>query len=71
LKVNDISEKRVAAVFRVEKEPEQETRLATCFHAGFLLGFFYPEDGGDIFLRYVDSLSSDYTALYPRRYNSL
>jgi hypothetical protein len=28
--------------------------LATCFHAGFLLGLFFdPEDGGDIFLRYV------------------
>jgi hypothetical protein len=25
--------------------------LATCFHAGFLLGlFFNPEDGGDMFL---------------------
>jgi hypothetical protein len=26
--------------------------LATCFHAGFLLGlFFNPEDGGDMFLQ--------------------
>jgi hypothetical protein len=25
--------------------------LATCFHAGFLLGLFFdPEDGGDMFL---------------------
>jgi hypothetical protein len=28
--------------------------LAGCFHAGFLLSlFFYPEDGGDMFLRNV------------------
>jgi hypothetical protein len=28
--------------------------LATCFHAGFLLGLFFdPEDGDDIFLRNV------------------
>jgi hypothetical protein len=27
--------------------------LATCFHAGILLGLFYPEDGGDMFLRNV------------------
>jgi hypothetical protein len=28
--------------------------LATCFHAGFLLGLFLdPEDGGDMFLRNV------------------
>jgi hypothetical protein len=31
------------------------------FHSGFLLGlFFYPEDGGDMFLRNVGKLSSDY-----------
>jgi hypothetical protein len=39
--------------------------------AGFLLGiFFSPEDGGDIFLRNVDYLLLNYTALYPRKYNS-
>jgi hypothetical protein len=26
---------------------------ATCFHTGFLRGLFYPEDGGDMFLRNV------------------
>jgi hypothetical protein len=41
--------------------------LATCFHAGFFLGLFFdPEDGGDMFLRNVGLLSTDYTALYPR-----
>jgi hypothetical protein len=28
---------------------------------------FEPEDAGDMFLRNVDRLSTDYTALYPRR----
>jgi hypothetical protein len=29
--------------------------------------FFDPEDGGDKFLRNVGWLSTEYTALYPRR----
>jgi hypothetical protein len=43
--------------------------LATYFHAGFFLGLFFfgPEDGGDMFLRYVGCLSTDYMALYARR----
>jgi hypothetical protein len=42
--------------------------LATCFHAGFLLGLFFdPEDGGNTFLRNVGSFSMDYMELYPRR----
>jgi hypothetical protein len=41
--------------------------LVTCFHAGILLGLFNPEDGGDIFLRNVGLLSTDYTAVYPIR----
>jgi hypothetical protein len=45
--------------------------LATCFHAGFLLSlFFSPEDGSDMLLRNVGWLSTDYTALYPRRWYS-
>jgi hypothetical protein len=37
-------------------------------NSGFLLGsFFDPDDGGDMFLQNVDLLSTDYTALYPRR----
>jgi hypothetical protein len=42
------------------------------FHAAFLLClFFVPEDGNDTFLWKVCWLSTDYEALYPRRYNSL
>jgi hypothetical protein len=37
-------------------------------HTGVFLGsFFDPEDGGDMILRNVGCLSTDYTALYPRR----
>jgi hypothetical protein len=49
---------------------KQGTCGYTCYllHAGFLLSLFFdPEDGGEIFLRNVDSLSTDYTELYPRR----
>jgi hypothetical protein len=36
--------------------------------SGFLLGLVInPEDGGDMFLRNVGSLSKDYTVLYPRK----
>jgi hypothetical protein len=35
-----------------------------CFHAGFLLGLFDPEDWRDMFLRNVGWLSTHYTALY-------
>jgi hypothetical protein len=38
------------------------SQFATCFYAGILFGLFYPEDGGDIFLRNVFSLLVDYTA---------
>jgi hypothetical protein len=42
---------------------------ASCLlHSGFLLGLlFYPDDGGDMFLRNVGRLSADYRTLYPRR----
>jgi hypothetical protein len=47
-------------------------RSACCLlHAAFLYGLvFHPEDGGDVFLRNVGGHLPDYTALYPRRYNS-
>jgi hypothetical protein len=45
--------------------------LATFFRSGFLLGLFFDhEDGGNMFLRNVGSLSMDYTTLYSTRHNS-
>jgi hypothetical protein len=41
--------------------------LATCFRAGILLDLFDPEDGGDTVLQNVGWLSTNYTALHPRR----
>jgi hypothetical protein len=55
---------------RISRARNQRALLATCFHAGFLSGlFFNPEDGGDMFLRNVGWLSTEYMALYPRRQN--
>jgi hypothetical protein len=67
LKSPDVSKEYVASILRVEEWAEQETSLkaggkqsregsaqallATCFHAGFLLGSSFPsEDGSDMFL---------------------
>lgn len=45
---------------------------ATCFHAGLLLSLLFdPEDWSNIPLRNVNSLSSDYMALYLTRQNCL
>jgi hypothetical protein len=41
--------------------------LATCF---ILVSCFDFEDGSEMFLRNVGWISTDYTALYPRKYNS-
>jgi hypothetical protein len=50
------------------KTPDMFT---TWFRAAILLGLFFDrEDGGDIFLRNFGRLSTDYTALYPKRQNS-
>jgi hypothetical protein len=40
--------------------------VATCFQAGILLDLFHHEDEGDMFLRNIGRLSTDYAALYPR-----
>jgi hypothetical protein len=38
---------------RISRARYQRILLASCFHAGVLLGLFDPEDGGDMFLRNV------------------
>jgi hypothetical protein len=44
------------------------SRASSLHHAGFLLGlFFYPEDGGNMFLQNISWFSVGYMALYPRR----
>jgi hypothetical protein len=48
-KSTDVSEEHIASIFRVE-----EHLLATCSHAGFLLGLFIDSEyEGDMFLRKV------------------
>jgi hypothetical protein len=55
---------RKTRVYRKHEGTESRYLL----HAGLLLGlFFYPEDGGDIFLRNFTWFSTGYTALYHRR----
>jgi hypothetical protein len=39
----DVSEERIASIFRVEKSASEEP-----VWAGGSRGFFYPEDGGDV-----------------------
>jgi hypothetical protein len=46
----------------------QGQRLSHCFHSGISRSLFLdPEHGGVVFLWNVNWLSTDYTALYPRR----
>jgi hypothetical protein len=50
---------------------EIEERACHLLLRWFLAGlFFEPEDGGDMFLRNVGGLSTDYTALYTRTWYS-
>jgi hypothetical protein len=50
------------------KEPA--CKQVTFTLVSFSVYFFYCEDGGDMFLRNVGWHSTDYTALYPRRWHS-
>jgi hypothetical protein len=57
------------------EQPEFDYRQGEVFlppaSAGFLLDFLFDiKDGTDMLLQSVGCLSSDYTALYPRRWNS-
>jgi hypothetical protein len=72
-KSTHVSEEHVAYIFGVEEKAEQETSVKAKwkqrFRAGFLLGLLLnPDDGDDMFFRNVCWLSTDYTALCPRRH---
>jgi hypothetical protein len=57
--LTDVSEERIASIFMVEEKRrkicEQRTSVSTssALPRGFSSSFFYPEDGGDTFLRNV------------------
>jgi hypothetical protein len=54
------------------KSIENHPTSACCkLHPGFLPGIYFdPEDGNNISFRNICCISTEYTALYPRRYNS-
>jgi hypothetical protein len=56
---------------RISLTRNQHDASRTALRAGLLLGLFFdPEDEGNIFLRNVGLLSTDYTISYSRRWNS-
>jgi hypothetical protein len=53
------------------KKPTWKLCLQNSFHAAFIFDFLFDsDDGSPTFLRNVDWLSTDYTALYPKTENS-
>jgi hypothetical protein len=63
----DVSEERIASIFRVEKSASEAA--ATCSHWYLARVFFYPEGGGDTFLQNIGS-HKIYTVPHPRRRHS-
>jgi hypothetical protein len=56
----------------IRKFAKPIVRLTTCFNGGFLLGLFLkPEDVDNMYSGNIGWLSTGYTALYLRRWNSL
>jgi hypothetical protein len=75
----NVSEEHIASIFRVEEIGSANQRASRwqacrCLPPACSLVWwtylFDPEDGGDMFLRNVGWNSTDYTALYPRRWYS-
>jgi hypothetical protein len=65
--------KRFGGTSSVHLDGRKQTRTLVCYllHIGLLLGLFFdPENRGDMFFRNFSWLSTDYTALYPRRQNA-
>jgi hypothetical protein len=70
LKSTKVSEEYVVSILRVEEEASLK-QLASS-PAGFLLKLvFDPEDEDNLFIRKVDELLSDCTALHPKGSNTL
>jgi hypothetical protein len=65
----NVSEERIAAIFKVEKSARKEPAGAGGCRLLLARGFFYSEDGCDTFLRNVGS-HKIYTPPHPRRPNS-
>jgi hypothetical protein len=68
----DVSENRIASIFRVEKllvRNQHEQSAATCSCWFLTRGFIYPEDGGDTFLQNIGS-HKNYMAPHPRKRHS-
>jgi hypothetical protein len=59
----DVLEERVVYIIRVRRISEAGTLAVSSD------GYFYPDDGGDMFLRNVGSYKS-HTMSHPRRWNS-
>jgi hypothetical protein len=60
--------RRLRGTRRIHLHGRSVSHACYLLHADFLLGLsFDPEDGGEMFLRNVGWLSTDYTALYYRR----
>jgi hypothetical protein len=60
----DISEKRIASIFKVETSASLQSAV-TCSRWFLGRGFFSSEDGGDMFLRNV-GLHKFYAASHPK-----
>jgi hypothetical protein len=59
----DVSEARIASIFRVEKSASEDPAAAHNSRWVLPRGFIYSEDGGDTFLRNVGS-HKIYTAFF-------
>jgi hypothetical protein len=62
--------RRFGGTYRLHYQSRRISRvlLSSCFQTGISLGLFFDsKDEGDMFLRNVYLISSDYTTLYPRR----
>jgi hypothetical protein len=49
--LTDVSEKRIASIFRVEEKRRKSSSEEPAWAGANRLAFFYPEYGGDKFLR--------------------